>query len=60
MKIICTEKEKEQLIDYLLYGCPVLLVSSNNCGLQNNSNACTGCYINNIDWDIVTEDSVEE
>lgn len=57
MKIICTKKEKEQMIASILTTeyCPSFMEKINNCKPTDEVRTCLDCLNKYIDWEITDE-----
>ena len=57
MKIICTKKEKEQMIASILTAeyCPSFMEKINNCKPTDEVRTCLDCLNKYIDWEITDE-----
>ena len=60
MKIVCTKKEKEQLIASLFTTeyCPTFLTKISNCIFNDEVKTCVDCLNKYIDWEITNEDNL--
>ena len=58
MKIICTEKEKEELIASLFTAeyCPTFLTKISDCKFNTEVITCADCLNKYIDWEITDEE----
>ena len=57
MKIICTKKEKEEIIASLFTAdnCPSFLEKINNCKPTDEVKTCLDCLNKYIEWEITDE-----
>ena len=58
MKIVCTKKEKEQMIASILTAeyCPVFLTNIDNCSFGGEVKTCLDCLNRYIDWEVTDEE----
>lgn len=58
MKIVCTKKEKDEIIASLFTAeyCPSFLEKINNCKFTDEVKTCRDCLNRYIDWEVTDEE----